>query len=52
MLQIAALPAAERALVLDAYRAGLASAFTVGAVIAGLGFLTVLFLPERPLRGK
>ncbi len=36
---------------LDAYRAGLASAFTVGAVIAGLGFLTVLFLPERPLRG-
>jgi hypothetical protein len=42
----------ERALVLDAYRAGLASAFTVGAVIAGLGFLTVLFLPERPLRGK
>jgi hypothetical protein len=52
VLQIAALPAAERALVLDAYRAGLASAFTVGAVIAGLGFLTVLFLPERPLRGK
>jgi hypothetical protein len=39
-------------LVLDAYRAGLASAFTVGAVIAGFGFLTVLFLPERPLRGK
>jgi hypothetical protein len=51
VLQIAALPAAERALVLDAYRAGLASAFTAGAVIAGLGFLTVLFLPERPLRG-
>ena len=44
-------PRAERALVLDAYRAGLASAFTVGAVIAGFGFLTVLFLPERPLRG-
>jgi predicted MFS family arabinose efflux permease len=52
VLQIAQLPAAERALVLDAYRAGLASAFTVGAAIAGLGFLTVLFLPERPLRGK
>jgi MFS family permease len=51
VLQIAELPAAERALVLDAYRAGLASAFTVGAVIAGLGFLAVLFLPERPLRG-
>jgi EmrB/QacA subfamily drug resistance transporter len=52
VLEIAGLPAAQRVLVLDAYRAGLASAFTVGAVIAGLGFLTVLFLPERPLRGK
>jgi len=51
VLQIAELPAAERALVLDAYRAGLSAAFTVGAVIAGLGFLAVLFLPERPLRG-
>ncbi len=51
VLQIAGLPAAERALVLDAYRAGLSGAFTVGAVIAGLAFLTVLFLPERPLRG-
>jgi EmrB/QacA subfamily drug resistance transporter len=51
VLEIAGLPAHERALVLDAYRAGLASAFTVGAVIAGLGFLMVLFLPERPLRG-
>jgi hypothetical protein len=51
VLQIAELPAAQRALVLDAYRAGLCGAFTVGAVIAGLGFLTVLFLPERPLRG-
>jgi hypothetical protein len=30
----------------------LASVFTMGAVIAGLGFLTVLFLPERPLRSK
>jgi MFS family permease len=49
--QIAELPAAQRALVLDAYRAGLSGAFAVGAVIAGLGFLAVLFLPERPLRG-
>jgi hypothetical protein len=49
--QIAELPAAQRALVLDAYRAGLSGAFTVGAAIAGLGFLAVLFLPERPLRG-
>jgi MFS family permease len=51
VLQIAELPAARRALVLAAYRAGLSGAFTVGAVIAGLGFLAVLFLPERPLRG-
>jgi EmrB/QacA subfamily drug resistance transporter len=48
--QIAELPAAQRALLLDAYRAGLSGAFTAGAMIAGLGFLTVLFLPERPLR--
>jgi len=50
--QIGELSPAQRALVLDAYRAGLASAFTVGAAIAGLAFLLVLFLPERPLRGK
>jgi EmrB/QacA subfamily drug resistance transporter len=50
VLQIAELPAAQRAIVLDAYRTGLTGAFTVGAVIAGLGFLTALFLPERPLR--
>jgi MFS family permease len=49
--EIAALPAAQRVAVLDVYRAGLSSAFAVGAVIAALGFLTVLFLPERPLRG-
>jgi EmrB/QacA subfamily drug resistance transporter len=48
--QIAELPAAQRALLLGAYRAGLSGAFTAGAMIAGLGFLTVLFLPERPLR--
>jgi MFS family permease len=48
--QIAALPEAQRAVVLEAYRSGLTGAFTAGAVIAGLGFLTVLFLPERPLR--
>jgi len=50
VLQIAGLPPEQRALVFDAYRIGLSSAFAVGAVIAGLGFLTVLFLPERPLR--
>jgi hypothetical protein len=35
VLQIAALPAAQRALVLDAYRAGLFGTFTVGAQSPG-----------------
>jgi hypothetical protein len=48
--EIAALPAAQRDQVLNAYRAGLSGAFAAGAGIAALGFLTVLFLPERPLR--
>jgi MFS family permease len=47
---MAGLPAAQRAVVLGAYRAGLSSAFAAGAVIAALGFILVLFLPERPLR--
>ncbi len=48
--QIASLAPEQRLAVLDAYRAGLSGAFAVGACIAALGFLTVLFLPERPLR--
>ncbi len=48
--EIASLPAAQRAVVFSAYRAGLSHAFMAGAIIAGLGLLTVLFLPERPLR--
>ena len=47
---IGSLPEAQRAAVLGAYRAGLSSAFAAGAVIAALGFVTVLFLPEQPLR--
>ena len=49
--EIAALPDAQRAAVFAAYRAGLSHAFAAGAAIAALGLLTVLFLPERPLRG-
>ena len=49
---IASLPAAQQAVVFSAYRAGLSHAFTAGAVIAALGLLTVLFLPERPLRSS
>ena len=48
--QIAGLPEEQRAMVFAAYRAGLSGAFTVGAVIAAVGFITVLFLPELPLR--
>jgi EmrB/QacA subfamily drug resistance transporter len=48
--QIHALPEAQRTVVLEAYRAGLTGAFALGAAIAALGFIIVLFLPERPLR--
>ena len=48
---IASLPAAQRAIVFSAYRLGLSHAFAAGAVIAAMGLLVVLFLPERPLRG-
>ncbi len=49
--QIFGLPDAERDVVLSAYRAGLSGAFYVGAAIAAVGFVVVLFLPELPLRG-
>jgi len=48
--RIAALPAGQRDMVLGAYRTGLTGAFAAGAAIAALGFFTVLFLPELPLR--
>jgi len=47
---ISVLPAAERALVLHAYRHAIGSTFLLGAAVAGLGLLIVLALPERPLR--
>jgi EmrB/QacA subfamily drug resistance transporter len=50
--RIAGLPMAQRAAVFAAYRAGLAGAFMMGACIAALGFICVLFLPEIPLRGN
>ena len=48
---ISALPEAERALVVHAYRHAIGSTFLLGAVVAALGLLVVLALPERPLRG-
>src|SRR5262249_22302057 len=47
---ITALPAAERAVVVPAYRHAIGSTFLLGAIVAGLGLLIVLALPERPLR--
>lgn len=48
--QIGNLPAPQREIVLAAYRTGLSGAFAIGACIAALGFIAVLFLPELPLR--
>ena len=48
--KVAGLPQAQEIVMLAAYRSGLSGAFAVGTVIAALGFATVLFLPERPLR--
>ncbi len=47
---ISALPEAQRALVVHAYRQAIGSTFLLGAGVAGLGLLVVLALPERPLR--
>ena len=47
---IAGLPEAQRDLLFATYRSGLSHAFMAGAVLAALGLLTVLLLPERPLR--
>ncbi len=50
VLQIAGLPPAQHALLLDAYRHAVATTFLTGAGAAALAFAIVLFLPERPLR--
>jgi EmrB/QacA subfamily drug resistance transporter len=47
---IAALPAAQREIVLGAYRHAISTTFLVGAVIMGMAFALVLFLPEHPLK--
>ncbi len=47
---IARLPEAERAAVLDVYRHAISTTFLTGAVITALAFAIVLFLPEKPLQ--
>ena len=49
---ISALPEPQRAVVVHAYRQAIGSTFLLGAVVAGLGLLVVLALPERPLRSR
>jgi EmrB/QacA subfamily drug resistance transporter len=48
--QIAALPAAEREMVKNAYRHAISTTFLVGSIIIAVAFILVLFLPEHPLR--
>ncbi len=48
--KLTGLPHPEQVVVMQAYRGGLSSAFVAGALVAALGFVIVLFLPERPLR--
>ncbi|MEA2754248.1 MAG: hypothetical protein QOJ54_537 [Aliidongia sp.] len=47
--QIAALPMAEHAAIIEAYRHAIGSTFLAGGAVAAFAFLVVLFLPERPL---
>jgi EmrB/QacA subfamily drug resistance transporter len=48
--QIAALPAAERELVREAYRHAISTTFLAGSLLIACAFILVLFLPEHPLR--
>ena len=47
--EIAAIPPAQHAVLIDAYRHAIAATFLTGAGLAALAFIIVLFLPERPL---
>ena len=46
-----ALPAADRARLVEAYGHALAWTFASAALVTGCAFVILLFLPERPLRG-
>ena len=48
--QIARIPPAQHAVLMNAYRHAIATTFLAGASVAALAFLIVLSLPERPLR--
>lgn len=48
--QIALLPAAQRDIVLAAYRTAIGSTFLAGAIVAVFAFAIILYLPEKPLQ--
>jgi len=48
--QIQTIPAAQRDLLVHAYRHAIATTFLTGAALAALAFAIVLLLPEHPLR--
>ncbi len=48
--QIEQLPAAQKQIVIGAYRHAISTTFLLGAIIIALAFVLVLFLPEYPLR--
>jgi EmrB/QacA subfamily drug resistance transporter len=48
--QMSQLPAAQREMLIHAYRHAISTTFITGAAIAAAAFCIVLFLPERPLR--
>jgi EmrB/QacA subfamily drug resistance transporter len=52
LTQLRALPPAERVHVLGAYEHALAVIFLAAALVSAIAFVAVLFLPERPLRGR
>lgn len=48
--QIEQLPAAQKTIVIGAYRHAIGTTFLLGSVVIALAFILVLFLPEHPLR--
>jgi len=48
--EISQLPEVQRNVVIETYRHAITITFLVGAIITGLAFTLVLFLPEHPLR--
>ena len=50
--QIQQLPAAQKEIVIGAYRHAISTTFLLGSIIIALAFVLVLFLPEHPLRSS